>query len=563
MLPAWWARATPSAPAVISSTGTVSFSELNGRANQLARALRRGGLQAGDAVAVLCGNQVEFAETAFATTRAGFRLTPINRYLTGAEVAYILQDCDAKALVADGSLAQVAMDALAGAPGCRIRLLVGSDAGADPERGVAGFEDYTAVRDAEDAADLADPVAGTTMLYTSGTTGRPKGVYRTPASAASMLGANIYGYRESGGDVHLCTGPLHHAAPLAFSLAAPIGYGACTVLMERFDAARALELIETYGVTHTHMVPTMFHRLLSLPAETRQRHDLSTLRYVLHGAAPCPVTVKHRVIEWLGPIVWEYYAASEGIGSFVDSATWLAHPGTVGKPYTERQMIVGDENGEEMAVNETGLIWIPGAGRRPLRVLQGLGEDVGQLPRRLLHAGRRGPSRRRGLLLPHGPVGQPHHLGWRQHLPGRGRRRPPAAPGRCRRSHDRRAGLGVGRVGAGRGGAAAGCRGLRRTGNGAHRVVPVAARGLQVPAIRRLRRRAATPGQREDLQAAPARPVPSVRRLKARPSPAISGQDRVERTARPSPFRSPRALVRPAIAMRIEMPRPATSGPEP
>jgi long-chain acyl-CoA synthetase len=350
MLPAWWARAIPSAPAVVSSTGTVSFEELNGRSNQLARALRRRGLKAGDAVAVLCGNQVEFAESAFATTRSGLRLTPVNRYLTGAEVAYILKDCEAKALVADGSLAQVATDALAGAPGCDVRLLVGGDS--------KGFEDYATVRDAEDAADLTDPVAGTTMLYTSGTTGRPKGVFRTPASAASMLGANIYGYSESGGDVHLCTGPLHHAAPLAFSLAAPIGYGACVVLMERFDAGRTLAIIEEHGVTHTHMVPTMFHRLLSLPPETRQRHDLSTLRYVLHGAAPCPVTVKQRIIEWLGPIVWEYYAASEGIGSFVDSATWLDHPGTVGKPYTERQMIVADETGAELGPNETGLIWI-------------------------------------------------------------------------------------------------------------------------------------------------------------------------------------------------------------
>jgi long-chain acyl-CoA synthetase len=361
MLLAWWAASTPSMPAVISASGSVSFAELNGRANQLARALRRRGLEPGDSFAVMCGNQVEFAEAVFATNRSGLRMTPINRYLTAAEVAYILADCDAKALVAAGSLAPAAAGALAGAPDCRVHLLVGPPPdGSIPE----GFEDYASARDAEDASDLADPSLGTTMLYTSGTTGRPKGVFRSASGAANMLGVNIYGYRDGGGDVHLCTGPLHHAAPLSFSLAAPIAYGAGVVLMERFDAARTLALIEEHGVTHTHVVPTMFHRLLSLPAEVRERYDLSSLRYVLHGAAPCPVTVKQRIIEWLGPIVWEYYAASEGVGSFVDSATWLEHPGTVGKPYTAGQMFVGDETGTPLPTNETGLIWLrpaPGA----------------------------------------------------------------------------------------------------------------------------------------------------------------------------------------------------------
>jgi long-chain acyl-CoA synthetase len=135
--------------------------------------------------------------------------------------------------------------------------------------------------------------------------------------------------------------------------------------MERFDAAETLRLIEQHRVTHTHMVPTMFHRLLSLAPETRERHDVSSLRYVLHGAAPCPITVKQRIIEWFGPIVWEYYAASEGVGSFVDSATWLAHPGTIGKPYAPRQMVVGDESGVELPANEIGLMWLraPEGGR--------------------------------------------------------------------------------------------------------------------------------------------------------------------------------------------------------
>jgi long-chain acyl-CoA synthetase len=353
---AWWAAQIPSSPAIISSTGSVSFAELNARVNELARAFRRRGLESGDAVAVMCGNQVEFAETAFASVRSGLRLTPINRYLTSDEVAYILADCDAKALVVDVSLADIAEKALAAAPRCTVRFV--ANAGSDSAELIGGSEDLAAARQPEDRLDLADPMPGTTMFYTSGTTGRPKGVLRSAASAASMLGANIYGYDEGGGDIHLCTGPLHHAAPLSFSLSAPITYGASVVLMERFDAAETLRLIERHQVTHTHMVPTMFHRLLALPAEIRESSDVSMLRYVLHGAAPCPLTVKQRIIEWFGPIVWEYYAASEGVGSFVDSATWLAHPGTVGKPYAPRQMIVGDEAGVELPPNEIGLMWL-------------------------------------------------------------------------------------------------------------------------------------------------------------------------------------------------------------
>jgi len=359
---AWWARLIPSTPSVISSSGSVSFGELNGRANQLARALRHRGLEAGDAVAVLCGNQVEFVETVFATVRAGLRMTPINRYLTADEVRYILDDCDAKALISDGSLAGAAAGALAGAPCCSVWLSVGDAGGAGRSGGsTPACEDYAQVRDAEDPSDLDDPSAGTTMFYTAGTTGRPKGVFRSAASAASMLGLNLFGYREGGGDVHLCTGPLHHAAPLSFSLAVPISYGATVVLMERFDAAETLRLIGRHGVTHTHLVPTMFHRLLSLPAPVREAADLSRLRNVLHGAAPCPVVVKQRIIDWFGPIVWEYYAASEGIGSFVDSETWLAHPGTIGKPFTPGQMIVGDESCNPLPPDELGLIWLRAA----------------------------------------------------------------------------------------------------------------------------------------------------------------------------------------------------------
>ncbi len=219
------------------------------------------------------------------------------------------------------------------------------------------FEDYVEATQAEDDGALEDPVLGNSMLYTSGTSGRPKGVHRSAAAASALTAVNFYGYGEPG-DLHLCTGPLYHAAPLAFSLAIPLAFGVGVVLMDHWDAEVALRLVEQHQVTHTHMVPTMFHRLLSTSPEVRQRYDVSSLRFVIHGAAPCPVAVKQGLIEWLGPIVWEYYAATEGTASFVDSPTWLEHPGTVGRPLVEGLVMIGDDDGEPLATGEIGLVYI-------------------------------------------------------------------------------------------------------------------------------------------------------------------------------------------------------------
>ena len=336
--------------AITSPSGDRSWAELNGNANALVRALRRRGVVAGDAVALLCGNRPEFAEVVYACQRGGYRLTPINWHLTAAECRYIVADCEAKALCVDaavGEMVTVAVAELRGGPA--VRLAIGG--------AIAGHEDFAGALAAEDPSDLADPRPGGMMMYTSGTTGSPKGVYRPPPTEQSPT-INIYGYRDGPGDMSLCTGPLYHAAPLAFSLAAPLALGASVTIMDRFDAVEALRLIEARQVTHTHMVPTMFHRLLSLPPEVRDGFDRSSLRYVLHGAAPCPVAVKRRLIEWLGPIVWEYYAATEGTGSFVDSATWLEHPGTVGRPIVDGLVMIGDEAGRPLAANETGLVYL-------------------------------------------------------------------------------------------------------------------------------------------------------------------------------------------------------------
>src|SRR3954452_20107914 len=348
----FWAEERPDKLAIVSDTGTRTFAELDARAHQLVRALRARGLGAGDAIALMCTNRPEFAEVVAATTRAGFRLTPINWHLTAEEAAYIVADCEAKALVADARLAASASGAAASAPAVAIRLAIGGD--------IDGFDSYEAAVSAESDELIDDPTPGGQMLYTSGTTGRPKGVYRPPAQggAAAAAAINISGYVEYSDDMHLCTGPLYHAAPLAFSLAAPLAFGCGVVLMDRWDAEEALRLIAEHKVTHTHMVPTMFHRLLSLPEDVRAKYDTASLRYILHGAAPCPVPVKQRLIEWLGPIVSEYYAATEGVGSFVDSHTWLQKPGTVGKPFVEGQVVIGDDTGAELPRGEIGLVYI-------------------------------------------------------------------------------------------------------------------------------------------------------------------------------------------------------------
>jgi len=359
MLLSWYAEHQPDRPAIIAPTGDRTFRQLNARANQLVRALRQRGLTAGDAVALICGNRAEFAEVVAGCQRGGFRLTPINWHLTGDEAAYIASDCEARAMVASADLADIALGAAAGAPDCRVKLTVGG--------AIDGFEAYEAALDEQSGDDIDDPVAGGSMLYTSGTTGRPKGVHRPQAAAAAGAGAgaNLGGYEPDSEDLHLCTGPLYHAAPLAFSLAGPLAFGVGVVLMERWDAEEALLLIDRHRITHTHMVPTMFHRLLSLPEGVRTKYDITSLRYVIHGAAPCPVAVKQGLIEWLGPIVWEYYAATEGTGSFVDSATWLAHPGTVGKPFGEGQVMIGDDGGNPVPAGEIGLVYLkaPPTGR--------------------------------------------------------------------------------------------------------------------------------------------------------------------------------------------------------
>jgi len=346
MATAYWAGVCPERPALSSSYGSRTFGELNGRANALVRGLLAAGVRAGDAVLLLCGNRPEFAEVVVARERGGLRLVPVNWHLSAAEIAFIVADSGARAVIAD---ARFAATAASTAGHLEVRLAVGG--------AIAGFAAYEDVLAAHSGIDIADPTPGSTMLYTSGTTGTPKGVFRAQDPVTTMEMVAFYDYRP-GADAALCTGPLYHTAVLAFSLILPLLAGTRTVLMDSFDAAAALRLIEQERITHSHMVPVMFHRLLGLPEEVRTQADVSSLRFVIHGAAPCPVPVKRRMMAWLGPVLWEYYAATEGRGTLCDPQTWMARPGTVGRPLTPATVVVGDEQGTPLPVGETGLLWI-------------------------------------------------------------------------------------------------------------------------------------------------------------------------------------------------------------
>ncbi len=353
MLHAWWAQRIPDRLAVITPHGDRTYDDLNADINRLSRALRHHGLQPGDAIALMCTNRPEFLEVLYAAQRIGLRLTPINWHLTGEEAGYIVENCEAKAFVCSAELGEnLAVAAAAGGPGL-LKLTVGGY--------VPGFTMYNEFVGDHEGSDIEDPVHGTQMLYTSGTTGRPKGVHRDSAAVSALAAVNFCGYDEdweNSVDAHLLTGPLYHAAPLAFSVAVPFTYGVPLVVMDHWDPVETLRLIEEHGITHTHMVPTMFHRLLALPEDERDRYDHSSLRFIIHGAAPCPVPVKQRLIEWLGPVVVEYYAATEGLGTLVDSKTWLEHPGTVGRPMVPGLVKVADDDGNDLPPGEIGLVFL-------------------------------------------------------------------------------------------------------------------------------------------------------------------------------------------------------------
>ncbi|HXC54433.1 MAG TPA: AMP-binding protein [Rhizomicrobium sp.] len=350
MVSAFWAQVKGDATAVWDRFGAHSYAKINANSNRLARVLRGAGLKPGDAVALFCSNRAEFIETLNASRRSGLRVTPVNWHLATDEIAYILNDCEARALIAETRFDTI-REALKQAPGIALKLSVGGLAD--------GFEDYDSALDGVDDRDLPDPQLGSQMLYTSGTTGRPKGVHRPHGVATPPQFAGSNANYDPMTDVQMCAGPGYHAAPLAFDIAIPQASGVpIAFLGERWDTEEVFRTIQERRVTHAHLVPIMMQRMLAAPDALKQKYDLSSLKLIVHGAAPCPPEVKHAMIAWLGPILFEYYAGSEGGAGFaIRAEEWLAKPGSVGKRPALLRVKIMDEEGNELPNGQAGLIY--------------------------------------------------------------------------------------------------------------------------------------------------------------------------------------------------------------
>ncbi len=360
MYPGAHARTIPDHPAVIMARSgeVVTYRQLDERSNRLAHLLRDAGLQRGDSVALMVENHPRFHELLWGAQRAGLYYTAISTRLTAGEAAYIVNDCGARVYLTSAANREVAEALVAETPEVEVRLMFDGTA--------VGHESYEDRVAAYPVTPIADESEGTDMLYSSGTTGRPKGVkvklpegpIGTP-TAVLNLGQGLYGFDP--GSTYLSPAPLYHSAPLRFTMAVT-RLGATVVVMEHFDPVEMLSLIEAHRVTHLQVVPTMFVRLLKLDPAERARYDVSSLQACIHAAAPCPIPVKEQMIEWWGPIIHEYYAGTEGNGfTAVDSEHWLTHRGTVGKALIGEIHIV-DEEGAEVATGQPGTIYFGGGG---------------------------------------------------------------------------------------------------------------------------------------------------------------------------------------------------------
>jgi long-chain acyl-CoA synthetase len=351
------AEQDPSYVAVVDSDGReITAGALQRGAHQVVHGLRALGVKRGDAIAAMVTNEAAMLELYLAATQAGLYITPINSHLAAPEVAYIVGDCEAKAFFCSARTAETAKKAL--------------DELGFPENArfctapARGFRTYASLKEGQAEIQPSDRRAGASMTYTSGTTGRPKGVRRPlpdvpPEPVAEQLAMflGLFGIKPRDGNVHLVVSPLYHTAVLNFATS-HLHLGHTIVLMDKWTPESMLEQIEKRRVTNTHMVPTQFRRLLALPEEVRKKADLSSLRHVIHSAAPCPVDLKRQMIAWWGSTIYEYYAASEGGGTLVGPDEWLTKPGTVGKAWPISTITIRKDDGTPCAAGEVGTVWM-------------------------------------------------------------------------------------------------------------------------------------------------------------------------------------------------------------
>ena len=356
MYPGKWAARFPDKPAVIdSATGaTRTYGALNDRSNQLAQLLYDRGLRRGDHVSIFAENHIAWFDVVWAALRSGLYLTTVNRYLTDEEAGYIVDDSGSEVLVTTRSRAEVARNIPRFAPNCHTWLCIDGP--------IEGYEDFESAIGGYPAEPLTEQPAGTFMLYSSGTTGRPKGILRALPEASIEDDANLVGALQSmlwGVDEHtvyLSPAPLYHSAPLGFCTGTQ-SLGGTAVMMPRFDPVAALAAIEEYRVTHSQWVPTMFSRMLKLDPEERERYDLSSHKVAIHAAAPCPPKVKEQMFDWWGRILYEYYGGTEINGlTHTGPDEWFEHPGTVGKPVLG-VIHICDEDGRELPAGEPGIVY--------------------------------------------------------------------------------------------------------------------------------------------------------------------------------------------------------------
>ncbi len=351
------ARLRPLQPAFImaNSGEAVTYRDLEARCNRLAHLFRRHGLKRLDHYAIFMENNSRYIEACGAGERSGLYFTCVNSFLTAGELSYILTNSKSRILITSVAKLDIAREALKQCPG--VELCIVADGPSESQR-IVGLQEATAHLP---KTPIPDESVGTAMLYSSGTTGRPKGILRPlpeqpPSQQLALFDflQKLWQYRE--GMIYLSPAPLYHSAPQA-AVNLAIRVGGTVIVMESFDPQRYLELVEQWGITHTQLVPTMFSRMLKLPEEVRSRYDLSSLEIAIHAAAPCPALVKEDMIKWWGPIIHEYYGATEGLGfTACNSEEWLAHRGTVGRVLLGDLHIL-DENMQPSPTGTPGTVW--------------------------------------------------------------------------------------------------------------------------------------------------------------------------------------------------------------